>query len=194
MKTLNKNLLRSQSGFTILEVLIAALITSILAASAFQFFTKMSGQTDAQYQLSDSQLLVRNSVLEVKKSMRMAGFKLAGHAPYDFSGDTVMIFMQITNPVDTVKYYLEEYFVGDYAAMPNLPDSVEVYRLMKRINSDSAAVYSDFITDFTVTAIGVGDAVVEVSAITAMPDFDMQRDNGYRTFTLSERVHMRNVI
>ena len=176
-----------------LEVLIAAFITSILAASAFQFFTRMSSQTEAQYQFSDAQLITRNSVAEVKKSMRMAGFKLDGHDPYDLAGDTVMIFMENANPVDTIKYYLVEFSSYDRSQMPNLPDSQLVYRLMKQTNSDLAAIYSDYITEFQVTAVTSNTADILISAITSMPNLDQTKDNGFRTYSLTERVFMRNV-
>lgn len=193
MKIFNKKILRSVRGFTIIEVLIAAFITSVMATAAFQFFTKMSSQAEAQSQLSDAQLICRNSALELKKNMRMAGFKLSTHAPYDLSGDTVMIFLQQTNPVDTIKYYLLEFNVGEYNALPNLPEGRHVYKLMRRLNSETPAIYSDYILSFEVDTVSANDAVIRITAQTAMPDFDLRTDNGYRTHSVTERVHMRNV-
>jgi prepilin-type N-terminal cleavage/methylation domain-containing protein len=193
MNTSYKKVLRSERGFTIVEVLIAAFITSVLTTAAFQFFTKMSSQAEAQTQLSDAQLICRNTAMEIKKSMRMAGFKLDTHDPYNFDGDTVMIFLEQTNPVDTIKYYLLEFNIGEYNALPNLPSGRHVYKLMRRLNSETPAIYSDYILSFSVDTVTVSDAVIQITAQTAMPDFDLITDNGYRSYSLSERVHMRNV-
>src|SRR3990172_7345534 len=136
-----------QSGFSILEVLIAALITAILAASGFQFYTKMHGQSETQYNVSEMQQLARSSLYDMRKSLLQAGFKLSAHDPYKISGDTLAVYYSVTQPVDTIQYYLVEFTLAEYANVPDRTSSTRIYKLVKKVNSGDAAIFADYVTD-----------------------------------------------
>ncbi|MEE8577709.1 MAG: prepilin-type N-terminal cleavage/methylation domain-containing protein, partial [candidate division Zixibacteria bacterium] len=139
--------LRNSRGFTILEVMIAALITGILATASFRFYTAMHNQTETQAEVSDVQHLCRSSVHEIKKTLRLAGFKLTTHNAIEINGDSLAIYYSDTQPVDTVLYFLEEFSDSEYFKVKNLPDGQQLYKLMKKENSAAAVICTDFIRD-----------------------------------------------
>ena len=101
--------LKNSGGFTLLEVLIASIITGVITAAAFQFYVRIHSQAEAQYDLSEAQHLARASLHDIKKTLRMAGYKLpTGHEPFTVSGDSLIVYMQGTQPVDTIIFALEE--------------------------------------------------------------------------------------
>jgi len=81
---------RRQAGFTILEVLVAGLITGILAMSSFQFYVSMHNQTLTQEEVSDMQTNCRASLHEIGQTLRMGGYKLSDtHNPFEITGDSL---------------------------------------------------------------------------------------------------------
>lgn len=189
----SKNRVSNQAGLTILEILIASFITAILVLSGFQFYAHMHDTTSAQQELVDAQLICRNSVQELKKSFRMAGYKLGSHQPYDLSADTFVVYYQGANPIDTVRYFLNEFTESEYSLKPNLPSGVQLYRLFRQTNSDTPALFSDNIVSLQVRAIDAANLVIDITAITSRPDEEWNVTNGYRTYSLEEKVRLRNI-
>jgi hypothetical protein len=177
---------------TVIEVLIAVLLTGILATAALSFFAGMHNQSVAQRNISEMKDLARASLMEIKKTVRMAGYKLDGHPPYEIFGSTIGIYFSRANSVDTVWYYLREYTDGEYAMLYELPEGRELFKLMKQVNSNLPELFSDFIVNLQYTVI---DSVnLEVSITTQTPKYDMDwvEDGGYRMYTTVDRVKIRN--
>ena len=126
---------RNQCGFTIVELLVAALITATIATAGFRFYASVHGAALSQTNVSDLQQLCRKSMQDIRRSFRMAGFRLAGHPPWEIKADTLAIYYGNSQPVDTVRYYLDEYTSSQYSAMPDLPGGTRIYYLMKQTNS-----------------------------------------------------------
>ena len=193
MKSVKPNRFRSSRGFTILEVLIAGLITGILATASFRFYTSMHNQTETQYEVSEVQHQCRASVNDIKKTLRQAGFKLIGHPAAEMNGDSLAIYFSETQPVDTVLYYLEEFNDYDYLQMPDLPDGQKLYRLMKRRNSNTPEIYTDYIVDIDFTQLDTRTMQITVTAQVSKKDDSYDENGGFRTWTLDEQVTLRNV-
>ena len=187
------NRLKCRRGFTILEVLIAALITGILATASFRFYTSMHNQTEVQYEVSEVQHLCRSSVNEIKKTLRLAGFKLSTHDAYEIKGDTLAIYYSNTQPVDTVLYYLDEFSDYEYSKVHGLAEDVPLYKLMKRENSGTPAICADFILDIDFAQIDSRMIEISVTAQVSKSDDSFEQNNGFRTWTLAEQVSLRNV-
>jgi len=189
-----KKLRNCERGFTILEVLIAALITGILVSASFEFYTKMHGQSETQFNVSEMQQLARSSMQDIRKTLLQAGFKLSGgHPPYEITGDTLAVYYSITLPVDTVKYYLVEFTAGEYAQVPNLPVGEKLYKLVKKVNSEAAAVYADFVTEIIYNQIDAANIVVTISVQAMQSDDSYAPNNGFRIYSVSDRIKIRNV-
>ena len=182
-----------QSGFSILEVLIAALITAILAASGFQFYTKMHGQSETQYNVSEMQQLARSSLYDMRKSLLQAGFKLSAHDPYKISGDTLAVYYSVTQPVDTIQYYLVEFTLAEYANVPDRTSSTRIYKLVKKVNSGDAAIFADYVTDIDFKQIDAANIIITIKVQATHSDDSYKSNSGFRVYTLTERINVRNV-
>ena len=192
MKRFTNKVFRCQRGVSVLELLIAALITGVMTTAAFQFLVTMQNQSEAQQYLSEAQLLCRNSLMDIKKNLRMAGYKIVGHPTYEVKGDTLAVYVSRSQPVDTILYYLQEFNDGEYAAMPDLPEGRQVYRLMKQTNSDRPDEFANFILNVQYDLTDPSNVIVRVTTQTPRPDDDYPSFNGYRSYSLSERVNIRN--
>lgn len=190
-----------RNGFTLLELLVAALITAVLAAASFQFYVTMQQQVTSQKDISDMQAISRSCLQEMSKNLRMAGYMLpAGHPPYDTSSaNEIEIYIGVGDPsaadaVDTIRYFLEEFTSAEYADVPFLPTGMTLYKLMKwQDNWTDPQVFADFITSLTFTPIGTSEMIITLEVTTAKGDETFTLNNGFRTFVNTERVTIRNL-
>lgn len=189
------------SGFTLIELLIAALITAVLAAAAFQFYVTMQQQVTTQKDISDMQQISRSCLQEIGKNLRMAGYMLpAAHPAYEIPTPTeIWIYIGIgdlsdPDPVDTVKYFLQEYTSAEYADVPFLPTGMQLFKLMKQEDSwVDPEVFADFITMISFTPIGTSEMAITLEVQTAKGDETFSLNDGFRTFLNTERITMRNL-
>lgn len=193
-----------RNGFTLIELIIAALITAILAAAAFQFYVTMQQQVTTQKDISDMQQISRSCLQEIGKNLRMAGYMLPvtdpPHPAYDIVTSTeIWIYIGIgdpsaVDPVDTIKYFLEEYTSAEYANVPFLPTGMQLFKLMKQ-EEDWAdpEVFADFITTISFTPIGTSEMAITLEVTTAKGDETFNMNDGFRTFVNTERITMRNL-
>ena len=176
-----------------LEVLIAAAITGIIATSAFSFYTKMHEQSEHQFNVSEMHQLCRTSLYDIRKSLMQAGFKVGAHPPYEIKGDTLAVYYSDTQPVDSILYYLVEYTPTEYAAIPDLPGTHQLYKLYKKTNSGAATVFADFVVDINYNQIDAANIIVSMSVHSLRKDDSYQPNDGFRTYSVSERINIRNV-
>ena len=181
MKRFTKKIFRCQRGISVLELLIATLITGVMTTAAFQFLVTMQNQSEAQQNLSEAQLLCRNSLMDIKKNLRMAGYKITGHPAYEVKGDTLAVYVSQSQPVDTILYFLQEFNDGEYASMPDLPEGRQVYRLIKQTNSDPADEFADYILNVLYDLTDPSNVIVRVTTQSPRPDEDYPFFNGYRS-------------
>lgn len=188
-------------GFTLIELLIAALITAVLAAAAFQFYVTMQQQVTTQKDISDMQQISRSCLQEIGKNLRMAGYMLpAGHPAYDLpTTSELWIYVGIgdlsdPDPVDTVRYFLQEYTSTEYAEVPFLPTGMQLFKLMKwQDDWTEPQVFADFITSITFTEILPAEMAIILEVQTSKGDETFNQNSGFRTFINTERITMRNL-
>ncbi len=182
--------LRNQIGYTLVELLIATLLTGILAMGGLRYYVSISNSTLTQEDIGEMQQAARNSLQEIAKTMRKAGFKVGTHAPYTIAGDTMMVFFADSSALDTVSFYLAESQLDQgeerESAVPNK-------HLMVRYNSHQPDTYADNIESLTYTVISASVIDIVITVGVDRPDEDYVDNDGVRTFTLAERVQMRNL-
>ena len=183
----------NQVGFSILEVLIAAVITSIIATASFSFYTKMSEQSEHQFNVSEMHQLCRTSLYDIRKSLMQAGFKITGHPAYEVKGDTLAVYYSDTQPVDTILYYLKEYTSGEYAAIAELPQTHQLFKLYKKVNSDAPALYADYVVGIDYNQVDDANIIVTMGVHSLRKDDSYQPNDGFRIYRASERINIRNV-
>lgn len=191
MKILKKR--NNQVGFSILEVLIASVITGIIATAAFSFYTRMSEQSEHQFNISEMHQLCRTSLYDIRKTLIQAGFKITGHPPYEVKGDTLAVYYSDTQPVDTILYYLEEYTDSEYGAIPDLPQTHKLFKLYKKVNSAAPALFADYVVSINYNQIDAANMIVSIDVHSLRKDDSYQPNDGFRTYRLSERINIRNV-
>jgi type II secretory pathway component PulJ len=180
--------LRNTAGISLVEILVSLIITGLLATASFQFYSDMNGRTLTQQDLSDLQHICRTTVYELKKSIRMAGYKIGSHDPFEIAGDTLFVYQQGTNPVDTIRYYLVQEYRMDAAEGAH-----QLYQLMKQMNSESAVPMSDHLRSLVFTEIDSANIQVEVTAESERRDHEYTANDGFKSFTLTELIKIRNV-
>ncbi|MCP4705190.1 MAG: hypothetical protein GY865_11310 [candidate division Zixibacteria bacterium] len=191
-------IIKNKSGFTLMETLIAALITGIMVTSAFEFYITMHNQTMAQEEISELQQNSRACIVEITKTLRMAGFKTGVHAPYLINGDSLYVFYSDSQPIDTVLYYLSPH--SDYDLQGQYADDGEdgqgaetPNRLMKKVNSGGPSVFSDYVLDVTFTQVNASTISVSITTQSSKPDEDYIDNYGFRTYQTDEQVFLRNI-
>lgn len=181
-------------GVTLLELLVAALIATIVATAAFNFYSKMHQASLAQVDVSDMQQLGRGTIYEIERALRSAGFKLPkGHPSFEIKADSLVVYTSGAQPVDTILYYLEEFTADEYAASPGLPDSQKVWKLMRKTNSLAPAKFSDYISSLQYVPIDSTSLAITVTILASRKDDSYVPNGGFRRFSLGLIAVMRNL-
>lgn len=190
---LTKSKIRNNRGFTLLEVLIAVFITGIISTAAFQFYSKAGHQSEVQYDISEMRQLCRSCIFDIRKTLRSAGYMIPGHVPFEIKGDSLAVYFSDTQPVDTTLYFLQEISDSAYQKVPGLVTGMKLYFLMKQLNSNPPVIYADFITNASYTLMDKSNILVSLTTQVPRGDDTYQTNGGFRQFTISERVNIRNV-
>jgi len=193
---------RRQAGFSVIELLIAVLITGIIAAAAFQFYVTMNQNVVTQQEISEMQGICRACLQEISKTLRMAGYLLEtiqpGHPPYEIIGDTLFVYSGCIgagcpDPIDTTIYFLSEFSETDYDNVPGRPESMQIYKLMLKRDTAQVALFADYVQSIMFTPIGTEEMAITMNVQASRADETFTDNDGFRTFSNTERVSMRNV-
>ena len=180
--------LRNTAGVSLVEVLVSVIITGLLATASFQFYSDINGRTLTQQDMSDLQNICRTTVYELEKNIRMAGYKIGSHEPFEIAGDTLFVYQQGTNPVDTIRYYL-----SIESSIHDVEGSHQLYRLMKQMNSTAAVPMSDHLRTLVFTEIDSANIQVDVTAESIRRDHEYVNNDGFKSYSLTELIKIRNV-
>jgi len=187
---------KNHSGFTLIEILVSLFLTGVIAATAFEFYVSMHNQTLAQDEISEMQQNARACIIDITKTLRMAGFKVGAHAPFSISGDSLYIFFSDTQPVDTVLYYLASY--ADYEIHGTYAEdggegAIRPKMLMKKVNSNRPTAFSDNIISLIFTQVSPSMISISITTQVSRADEDYVDNFGYRTYQIDEQVFLRNI-
>lgn len=183
----------NERGVTIIEMLIAALVMAVVLTAGFRFYTRMHLAAMAQDTVSELQHQGRNTLRDMRKTVRQAGYNVPpGHPPYQIKGDTLAVYYGMTQPVDTVLYFKSEFSSSDYDKMINQPTGKKLFRLMKQVNHSAPTLYADYVNEFNVLKVNAMTLVMTIVVQSDNPDDKYTENNGYRTYSQGERVTMRN--
>lgn len=187
------NRLRKTHGYTLIELLIALIVTGIIATAGFEFYVKMHNSTLSQEQISDMQQSSRASLERISKSIRMAGFKIGSHPAYHINGESLFVFASISQPVDTILYFLGDYDNSELTNVDSLDASVRPRKLMIQVNGGTPEVFADNIHSMRFRVVNPTTIEVALTVQPLKPDETFAQNEGYRMYTANERVKMRNL-
>jgi prepilin-type N-terminal cleavage/methylation domain-containing protein len=172
------NKIRDQKGMTLIELLIAALLTFIIGSAALEFYSVQHNQWLAQTDVSDMQQNARALKDELTSSIRSSGYGIiAGHPRMLVTSNTLSIYRRDSTKIDTIRYYVS---AAD-AAHPNL---------VKQINQDTPQVFAEDIE--SVDFVRDGNLItVTLVAREGRRDPELAGD-GYRRRTIVVSAEIRN--
>ncbi len=170
--------IKDQKGITLVELLIALLMTFIVGSAALEFYASQHNQWLAQTDISDMQQNVRALIDELTRSIRSAGYGIiVGHPSLRVTSDTLMVFRRDSTKIDTIQYYI---CFAD-TLHPNL---------VKKINQSAAQVFAEDIESVRFVRSG---ALITVAMVAREGRIDREYSgDGYRRRTLIARAEVRN--
>lgn len=177
---MRKNMLKDQKGITLIEVLIAALLTLIIGAAALGFYVTQHNSWLVQEDVSEMQQNIRVVLDEISKNIRKAGFGVtAGHPTILVQQDNLTIFYKDSVKIDTIRYYV------------SWVDTLHP-RLVKKVNSDYAQAYAE---DIESIQFGQAEKLITISIVAREgrrdPEYTGDR---YRRRTITSKAEVRNRI
>ena len=99
---MNRNILTKKTGATLIELLIALVLSSILVAALYRTFIDQQKTYTVQEQVADMQQSVRVGVDQITRQIRMAGYGLGKNILASFGVTDVNGFTNIFTPGNNV--------------------------------------------------------------------------------------------
>lgn len=170
-----------QRGMSILEMLIATLLSAMVIAAALEFYVTQHHAWLMQDDVSEVQHNARACLDEIASQLRMAGYGLPpGHPPFAIGQDSITIYARGDSLVDTTVYYVAYI------------DSVSPV-LVRDLPSTGPRVYSDGIESLTVAQTGASLLQVTLVARSSRTEEEFLGGDGYRRRQLTTEVRARNL-
>lgn len=169
---------KNQKGITLVELLIACLLTFIVGSAALEFYSSQHNQWLAQTDVSEMQQNARALKDELTTSIRSAGYGIiVGHPRMVVTSNTLTIYRKDSTKIDTIQYYLS-------TANPDHPS------LVKQINQDTPQVFAEDIESVQFSRSG-NLITITLVAREGRRDPEYALD-GYRRRTLIVSAEVRN--
>jgi len=170
--------IKGEKGMTLMELLIAVLLTFIVGSAALEFYASQHNHWLNQTDISDMQQNIRALLDELSRNLRSAGYGIiVNHPRVRVTSDTLVIFRKDSTKIDTIQYYVSS------------ADSLHP-NLVKKINQDPAQVFAEDIESVQFVRSG---AVVTVTLVAREGRRDPEYSgDGYRRRTLVARAEVRN--
>lgn len=177
---MTKDILKDQKGITLVEVLIASLLTLIIGAAALGFYVTQHNSWLVQEDVSEMQQNIRVVLDEISKNIRRAGYGVpAGHPTILVGSDTLTLFYQDSVQIDTVQYYV------------SWTDTLHP-RLIRKINSSYARAYAEDIESVLFTQ---ADKLITITIVAREGRRDPEyTGDGRRRRTIISKALVRNRI
>ena len=173
-----KEIILSQKGITLIEVLIAALLTFVVGSAALEFYALQHNQWLAQEDISDMQQNARVALDEITTNVRKAGFGVVANHPTLLLGtDSIIVFIKDSTKIDTISYYIDRH----NSRNPNL---------MKKVNSLYPTIFAENIESLTFNKVG---KLVTLTIVAREKRKDPHYiGDHYRRRTLVSKAEVRN--
>jgi len=173
--------LHSERGFTIIELLISAVLTMIVAGAAMEFYLTQHRTWMIEAEVADIQYNVRASLDEIAGALRMGGYHLRNHPPFAIGTDTLVIYYrdEVTAEVDTMTYFVSTDFSSQY-------------NLYKQLTGEYPTVLAENVEALTLTKLGPNLIDISLIARALQSDSALIHGDGYRRRTFATQVRLRN--
>lgn len=193
----------SQKGFTLVDLLIALAISSLLLVAIYNIFISQQKIYGVREQIAEMQQNARAAIDLLDRELRMAGYDPTGAAGAGIlvaTATTIQFTMDLngdgdsTDPGENVTYSLVDFDgdgdqdlvrntgSGNQLVAENIQSLNFLYTLANGATTPTPAILNQI-------------RVIQVSltAQTAKRDRDYSKNNGYRTFKLTTEIEVRNM-
>lgn len=145
--------LRAQSGFSLVEILIATLMLGIVSTAAFSFYQNQHEQYIRQTDVADIQQSVRVAMQELTNQVRRAGYRVFGQPAVEISpkGDTLLVRYSNGGAVHTQLFYV--------ASFDRDKDNHLEYELMTQIDGGLPQTFAENIDRIRFVGGGTGGGI-----------------------------------
>jgi hypothetical protein len=174
-----RNMLKGKAGVTLLELLIAALMTVLVTTAAFTFFIRSHQQYISQENIAEAQENACASIEEISRQLRMAGYNIP---------DTINAFEvdSVSGGLDTlvirrdtleIRYYVDR----SDTLNPNL---------MKEVNGVTE-IFAEQISSFKVSRVAATSLKVTLKSCSDKKDSQIMGGKKFSR-TESQTITIRN--
>jgi Tfp pilus assembly protein PilW len=176
-----RNHLHCERGFTIVETLITAVLTLMVAGAAMEFYVTQHKTWMTEGEVAEIQYNVRASLDEIARALRMGGYQLRNHPAFAIGSDSLVIYYrdETTAEVDTLTYFVAA-------------DNSSQYNLYKQPKGESPAVLAENVEAFALTKLGPNLIDISLTARALQSDSTLIHGDGYRRRTIGTQVRLRN--
>jgi len=176
-----RRLWNDERGMSIIELLIATILSLIVLSAALEFYVSQHKNWLMQNEVAEVQQNARVCVDEIASSLRMAGFGLpTGHPAFLIGNDSLTVYAVDGTDVDTTLYFI-------YDADPTTP------YLARQINGQWPELYSNDVEALEVTEISPRHFEIALTSRSEKPDGEFIQGDGYRRRTVTTEVLARNL-
>jgi len=182
MSCFKSNLHRNERGATVVEILIASLLSVMVLSAALEFYVTQHKNWLMQNTVAEVQQNARACLDEIAGTIRMAGYGLpVGHPAVSIGDDTLTVYFARNGAIDTIRYFI------------TYPDSTNPY-LVRHINGTPATYFANDVESITAAQIAPGQFTLELTTRSERPDKEFMGLDGYRRRTLETEVIARNLV
>jgi prepilin-type N-terminal cleavage/methylation domain-containing protein len=172
-----------ERGVTLIEVLIASLLTAIVVAATMEFYVSQHKSWLMQTDVAEVQQNARVCVDEIAGVLRMAGYRLDDNHPAFLVGAdslTVYFVEEATGDIDTIRYFVSE------------QDALHP-RLYRQHKNGTPELFGEDIESLDVTQLSPRLLEVGITARSGKPDTEFLGLDGYRRRSYVTHVSLRNL-
>lgn len=181
MHTKLKHLLNNEWGMSIIELLIATILSLLVLSAALEFYVSQHKNWLMQNEVAEVQQNARVCVDEIASSLRMAGYGLPkNHPAFVIGNDSLTVYAVDGSDVDTTLYFI-------YDADPENP------YLARQINGQWPELYSNDVESLRVVEISPRHLEIALTSRSERPDGEFIDGDGYRRRTVTTEVLARNL-
>ena len=170
--------LKNQKGITLVELLIGALMSLIIASAVLGFYLNQHEQWLIQEEISDMQQNCRATIDELTRYLRKAGYMMPLQTAYVIGGNSITVYFKDSTKVDTVQFYVS----NTDPLHPNL---------MRKVNKLQPELFAENIE--TIQFVQAGTMIqLTLTARENTKDESFPGDH-YRRRTIQSRIKLRNL-
>ena len=185
----------SERGFTLLEMLVGVVISSLVLAALASTFMSQSRTYRAQEHISEMQQGIRATLYMMTQEIRMAGYNPTGATFDGITYDTSQLRVKADlngdgDVLDSNEDIIYSYDGGSLRIDRNANGTTEI--LAENILSFSFS-YLDSNGNATTTSANIRQMQISIIARTSEIDADRESDSGYWTLVMRSVITPRNL-